>query len=185
MLESIMDVCLLRKEKDLLPSAFYQTKTLHLKRKERNLISRLMTKTIKTLYGLPAWYQFSYLCMKLGTFVLHDKTGRKRKVVLFLEKNIIHSVILSGLIENDGYQDTIDAFNKQHQCFVNPWDSSNSSTQSVYDMIDDSYAMYETYTAGITPYLCSLAEGIPDVNYKKDGLFILGNLSYHLSLIHI
>lgn len=179
LLESIIDVCLLKKEKGLSPSVFHQTKTLSLTKREQNTISRLMTKTIKHLYGLSPWYLFSYHSMKLGTLLLHDQTGLKRKAAHFLEKNVFHLTMVSNMIQTDDYQDTMDACNLSHRLYANPWFPERKSAHSVYDMIEDSCLMYGYYTDSIASYLLSLSFGLPDSEQKKLGFSKIGTLSYH------
>lgn len=178
-LESVLDVCILKQEQNLLPSAFHQTSTLKLNKRELRIISDLMNHTIFYLYGISPRYRISYRFMKFGTFVLHDNTGLKRKAALFFEQKVIHSTMAANLIQTDSYKDTIDAFNQTHRCYINPWVPEKRSRQSVFDMIEDSCLVYQHYTNTCAPYLCSLAHNIPDHGQKKLVFSTIGSLSYH------
>jgi len=178
-LESVLDVCLLKRERNLLPSAFHQTKTLALNKRELAVISDLMDHTIRDLYGLSPQYRISYGFMKLGTFLLHDNTGLKRKAALFLEQNVFHSTMAANLIQTDSCKDTMDAFNQSHRCYRNPWAPEKKSRQSVFDMIEDSCLVYQHYTDACTPYLCSIVANLPKHDRRKLTFSTIGSLSYH------
>lgn len=194
-IEGLMDTILLNDHFGKKPSKFHQTRTLSLSKREYQLLSALMVKAVNLTYfngkkeeRIFQTHRFSLLLsilsIKLGTWILHDKVGIKKKLTNFLEKRFMEEVVVSHLIGLDYYDDSIDANNKSKALWKNPWDTSITSNKSVSELMDDAAIKFVDYEAVLKSYAIAMLSKDKKVRReKKEALLTtLGNLSYHSGL---
>lgn len=197
-IEALMDTILLKEHLNLTPSRFHQTRTLTLSKREFHLLSSLLVRSVNKTYfqlegnELPEKLEkrfslfLSILSIKIGTWLLHDKVGLKKKLIQFFEEKFIKEVVVGNIIESDFYFDNIDANNMKKTVWYNPWDTSISSTATVPELFDAAGETFTEYAVFLNDYMKeALSENCnKGVRRQKKELLLkkLGNLSYHSGL---
>lgn len=145
-LETDIDQKLLMEKKNLLPSGFYQERTICLNHKERRVIARLLYFAYHKVFpDLKLTYPDMYaatLFMPFGVFILHDPYGKKKTFARKIEKRFVGYPYVSPLIPSDKLRFTTDPLNRKHRIWKNPWDTSIVSTDSFYDLFEKAQIKY-------------------------------------------
>lgn len=138
-LEIEIDKELLFLKKHLAPSRFRQSITIHLNRRQHNVIVKMLAYAYKNTYpdiltgklligGAP-------LGMRLGVHSLRDPSGQKKVLARALERLFPGKAYLSPLIASDKYHFIADPFNHRHRQWTHPWNkkTSDASFDELYE----------------------------------------------------
>ncbi len=180
-LETDIDKKLLKEKKNLLPSGFHQERTICLNHKERRVIARLLHSAYSKVYpSLKLTYFDMYaatLFMPFGVFVLHDPYGKKKAFARKIEKRFVGYPYVSPLIPSDKLRFTKDPLNRKRQIWKNPWDTSITSTDTFYDLLEKAQKKYLHRLELLAPLVTSDQSPRQQENLQKltDDL---GNCSY-------
>lgn len=137
-LETALDVYYLKKWKKTTPEKFYQTKTISLSPREQHAVTSMLQSVIPAVYQHPATkagLEGAVYSMRLGTFLLHDSTGIKKKMIGKIEQRIFHCFCLSPVIETTEQIDKESILNHNHEIWSNPWDDRSKSGTSAEDIM--------------------------------------------------
>lgn len=178
-LEGSFDILYLKKFKGLKPEHFYQSKTIALTRHEVDTIARLLKHIIKTVYqqnhsllGLKS----AITCMRIGTALLHDSTGLKKRFYQKLEHHIFGYEWLSPMFEVTHEIDETFVLNKNHKAWKNLWNEALISLESTNDLLKKALCRY-----GKTLFLLNneLENGEQSAKHLIDNI---GNCSFQTGL---
>lgn len=137
-LETALDVYYLKKWKKTTPEKFYQTKTISLSAREQYAVTRMLHSAIPAVYQYPATkagLEGAVYSMRFGTFLLHDSTGIKKKMIGKIERRVFHCFCLSPVIETTERIDKGSILNYNHEIWSNPWDDRSKSRASAEDIM--------------------------------------------------
>ncbi len=146
LLETDMDIALLRHFRHLRPSQFKCSETVRLSREERGVVCHLLSEAIKdaypTLWARPAGVALAIFCMRLVNDVFHDRDGRRKALFRWFDERLFGFSVFSSLIATDTLKTYPDPLNLRHKLWRNPWDLSRSSSESVYDLFRRATRLY-------------------------------------------
>ncbi len=185
-LESVIDTELLQFYKHRLPSQFREDSTIMLTRLQMRIISSCLSyayaKTYPELRIFYAAMWISIRSMQVGIRLLHDSTGRKKPRLERLEYMVLGYPLLSSMIPSDSPSLHHDPLNVLHRKWHNPWDETFHSTDSFFDLLEDSQTYYTSILTSLSDILfCSTSPA--DWRAKTNKLLKkLGNKSYHSGL---
>ncbi len=174
-LETDIDKKMLSYYKKMIPSDFYQDRTIRLSSVERKAVAHCLNYAYSTVFPkLRLTYADMYLAtflMPLGVAVLHDTHGIKKLLVRKLENYFPGYPFVSPLIPSDRYEFTTDPLNLRHRKWKNPWDTSLTSTDSFHDLLKKARQSYlhrltllkQRQFSELTEHLgnCSYNSGLP------------------------
>lgn len=184
-LEVDIDTALLWQYKKMLPSEFYQERTICLNPKQRHVIASILHFCYKKVYpDVKLSYATAYaatVCMPLGCAFFHDTTGQKKVFLRKLDGKILGYPFLSTLTPSDTLVFFKDALNLKHKKWKNPWNPSLVSTASFPELFHKTASEYHSYLnemSDLFSLTCPTAvkKGIDAILAK------LGNKSYHSGL---
>ena len=159
-LENDIDAILLQRYVKKKPSEFNQAATFSLDGKERRFICEFLSTAINQTY-YPARYgntasittgvvARSIWLMKLGCKTLSDPHASKRRKLQYLERLFRRSPVASSKLVTDDISDLRWALNTMHEPWVNPWDRSMVSQESLQELfqktlmkLHDCYLLYD------------------------------------------
>lgn len=186
-IESCIDFLMLQRTKKLRPSQFYQSKTIHLTRKQADVIAWILSRSMnKTYFPLhtqrvkPYAMKQAFLCTKIATSVLHSNYGIRKKILHTLEQKLFHYNMVATTIAWDGTKDLYDAMNEQHKAWKNPWKPELISTESFDELYHKAKIKYERIMPLLYDYVMADLSRKPEK--IKPLLKELGNVSYHSGL---
>lgn len=170
-LETEIDNEILFAKKQLLPTEFFQNKTIALTALQRSVISKMLAYAYRNTYPdytvTELEVKFASICMFIGTGLLRDTTGQKKVAVRFTEKVFLGKPLISPMVASDFYQFVPDPLNLAHRTWIHPWtfEPSEDSFINLYNQAQSLYNMrivnfYGIIDEGFTP------EGIKE--FMKD-----------------
>lgn len=144
-LENDIDAILLARYFKKKPSEFNQAATFSMTREERRYISHLLCNAINRTY-YPERYGNSFSIttgvvarsiwmMKLGCRALSDPRESKRRKVDRVERLLRRNPVASSKLVSDQVSDVRWALNLMHEPWVNPWDRSMVSQESLQELL--------------------------------------------------
>lgn len=194
-LEALIDKQMLLEKKSMMPSQFYPNKTIGLSKKEKAVIASTMSSALNATYHsflsnssydakitTPRKIRKAITAMKYETLLLHDPKGRKQKSIRSIERLIKKEGMLSSLFNNDTLTDTMDACNRSHTLWHNPWDQTIVSNDSFDDLYNKSSRFYQDITERLHSYIASKATAWTERKIFDRLLDTIGNRSYHSGL---
>ena len=184
LLETDMDSAALRRMLRTKPSEFRCADTAAVSRRERRVISRLLSRAISAAYPKspvpPFGVNFAIFSVLVINAAIHDTSGRKKAFLRRVDQRLVGNAFLSALIATDFHRTYEDPCNLRHRPWRNPWDPSFVSTESVYDLMDRGLTDLERR---ITLYHRLTAEDGPAHDAAREALLAdLGNRSYDSGL---
>lgn len=184
-LETDIDTDLLAQKLHLTPSAFYGAETLTLSFRQKRVISTMLCYAYRHTYPNlhVSWLTmfFAIFSIQLGMFILHDDTGQKKVLFRWAEKHFLGFPLFSPLIPSDSLFFRTDPFNMQHKPWTNPWDPSQTSSESFFDLYEKAGDVYLRRIKKLAHYLyCK--DNVQAQKYLTDFLTDYGNNSLHSGL---
>lgn len=153
-------------------------KAIDITPKEQDAIARLLHKAILATYDVDISIRMikaAVISFKIESSIIMDKKANKHKVISKIEDMTFHHPFLSPLLIND-VTHSKDSCNEAHEEWYNPWDDTITSTQSIFDIMDEKIPKYVN---AIELMDCAL---LNSYNRTLDNspavLKELGNLSY-------
>lgn len=186
-IEACIDFILLQRVRNLRPSQFHPSKTIHLTPKQASVIAFILSKSINETYFsieqpriTPFVIKQAFLSTKLATTLLHSNNGIRKKILHTLEHQLLHYNIVATTINWDGMEDLHDAMNQQHKVWRNPWLPRLSSTESFDELYEKAKLKYKRILPLLSDYVSS--DTMTKRQKRKPLLKELGNVSYHSGL---
>lgn len=186
-IETCIDFMLLQRVRNLRPSQFHPSKTIHLTHKQANVIAWILSRSINTTYFsihqpriTPFAIKQTFLITKLATTLLHSNYGIRKKILHELEHQLLHYNIIATTINWDGMKDLHDAMNQQHKPWKNPWLPELSSKESFDELYEKAKRKCERILPLLSDYVSS--DAMKKRKKLKPLLKELGNVSYHSGL---
>lgn len=175
-LESDIDINILKKLDDKVPSDFNPPEIISLSKDEKLAVSEQLYRTISKTYGdvlvtkKQCWMVFNE--MRVALFVMTDKSGKKGMYGKMLEDRLFGYPVGSPLLYNDLVAGFSDPCNESHQIWLNPF-TDKLCTDSVFDLFDSAL---EKYIVAIE----KLDDLIAEPSNEKMKIFFdyIGNNSY-------
>lgn len=178
-LESCFDILYLEKKKGLKPGQFYQSRTIALSNAEQTAISALVSQVSRKVYQQnysPRNISHAISCMRIGTSLLHDSTGLKKKFYRWFETHIFGYEWLSPMIQTPHEMDKAKVLNEHKEDWENPWDTSLVSQDSVEDLFGKALSAYHKT-------LILLEHKMSSIPGSQERLIAnIGNRSFHSGL---
>lgn len=177
-LETDIDREVLWEYKKLRQADFSHSARIDLSMYEKNVISKLLHTVILNTYDIDisvCTIKTAITSFYIECALLTDSTEYKYKTVNGFEHYVFGYDILSPLFIND-VPHSEDPCNEKHNQWANPWDSTHSSNDSVFDIIEKAALTYTEYMKLLQTALDSAYHLVDDnsaVILKK-----LGNKSY-------
>lgn len=191
LIEVILDKKYLISKKKIMPSKFYQHKTVALSKDEKKVIVDFLTYCIIQTYYKKKNNDYNFirfvrqhvkLSINIHRFfllILHDKYGFKRKIAQIFEKYFLGHVALSNIILTDKLTDTVDAMNTKHKKWHHPWDQITSSTESFHEL----YKKAGSYYIQLVNEITKSKDGCFIKKCSKDHILdLINDRSYHSGL---
>lgn len=181
-LEVDIDAELLAYYKDCAPSEFKAEDTIRLSSRELHVIAAQLYYAYSQTYPEYHFMQLSFTAairsMYLGVILLRDPSGRKKAFIRKIEAKTVGYAGVSPLIPSDFYTFTVDPLNLRHYGWRNPWDASQHSNESFFNLLDKARKEY-TSVLTITEQFFSAPIKTPVYQERLRRLSnALGNKSY-------
>lgn len=181
-LEVDIDAELLAYYKNCAPSEFHPEDTIRLSRHERLVIASLLHYAYSRTYPEYCFIRLSIHAairsMYRGVTLLRDPSGRKKAFVRKIESKTVGHAGISPLIPSDFYTFTVDPLNLRHFYWRNPWDITQHSNASFFELLDKARAEY-TSILTMTEQFFSAPPRTPVYQKRLADLSTaLGNKSY-------
>lgn len=185
-LETDIDTELLQLYKHCLPSTFPQNATIQLTRLQLRTIATILYYVYKKTYpDLNIHYITMYISIRsiqYGTKLLRDPSGRKKSMIEALECLFLGYPLLSTLIPSDTLTIHIDPLNTLHKQWKNPWDTSQVSKDSFFDLMEDAQKSYLELLLNLNQLFVTKTNTSLEKICTNEILKKLGNNSYHSGL---
>ena len=186
LLETDIDSTLLWSIQQRHPSEFHQSESIALTKEQMDVISDLLctvyTNTYPSLNIRKPQIQRSIMAMQKVTRLFSDPTGYKKMIIRRFESIKPGYPILSALIPTDTLMFFNDPCNEAHKRWHNPWDISQSSTESFMDLFEKAGTEYKSLLTDMD-WLFSKE---PTIRQRENALHLLitrlGSRSYHSGL---
>lgn len=181
-LETDIDTAFLRHYKKMLPSEFYQERTIALSQTGHFVIAKILHYCYSNVYpNLHVSFQTTLRAtyfMPLAAGLLHDNTGRKKALARKCEGLLLGHPYFSALIPSDFLQFSADPLNQAHRPWKNPWNENAVSTASFPALFSSASRRYAGYLKRLDElFSCKNEAVLPILEGKL--LADLGNKSYH------
>lgn len=185
-LETDIDATLLWRCQHRLPSEFHQNESIALTKKQRAIVSALLSYTFTQTYpGLHITRKRilqAIFAMQTGTRLLYDPTGRKKKLLRHIEFLIPGYPLLSSLVPSDTLILRADPCNTKHAPWHNPWDRDLVSTESFFELFEKAQKEYGILLNSIAHFYSQEHTETEEREALHKLLSHLGNLCYHSGL---
>ena len=185
-LEVDIDTELLGFYKHKLPSAFRQRSTILLTRLELRTIATILYYVYSMVYpDLKITYTGMRLAIRsiqAGTQFLYDPHGKKKVLTRKIEAMTLGYPILSPMMASDSLQFYEDPLNVRHKEWKNPWDDTQVSTESFFDLMESAQEKYMQLLPRIYRLFMTRRHSEAAKLRMQNILKELGNLSYHSGL---
>lgn len=176
-LENAIDSYMLEKYNGQRLTAFSQGDIFKLEKEEKDILSHFISECVfftlrhyfkKTRFSLtPAVVRFTLQCGRVESKLLVDRSGRKTKVVKFVENRAIKGEVLTHRMIRDKEENMRECLNLKHDVWKNPWDPSRKSRDSLLDLYRKAYE--------------KCLHLLPQID-EEDFCQKIGNYSYHSGL---
>lgn len=181
-LETDIDTELLAYYKNCAPSEFHSEDTIRLSRHERHVIASLLHYAYSRTYPEYHFVRLSVSAairsMRLGVTLLRDPSGFKKAFVRKVEAKTIGYAGISPLIPSDVYTFTADPLNLRHFRWRNPWDITQCSNASFFDLLDKARAEYTSVLTLTEQFFSATPQTLLYRKRLADLSAALGNKSY-------
>lgn len=144
-MESSFDQVYLKQLKGLVPEAFYQSRTIALSSAQQHVVARMLSFVIRKTYHVNYTYsniKHAITCMRLGTWLLHDTTGLKKKCYQWMEHKLWNYDWLSPMFQVTHPLNLNMLLNLDHNQWSNPWNQELTSWDSVPDLLKKAIFSY-------------------------------------------
>lgn len=145
-LETDIDTSLLWFYQHRRPSEFHQNESIALSKEQLHVVSTILysafLKTYPQLMVSKKQIVQSIHSMQKETKLLYDPTGYKKTLIRRMESLFPGYPALSPLVPSDSLIFHKDPCNLKHRLWCNPWDISQKSTESFYDLFEKAEAVY-------------------------------------------
>lgn len=185
-LETDIDTTLLRHYQNRRPSEFHQNESIALSKEQRYVVSTLLYFAFSRTYpglGITRHRILQAIhAMQMGTKLLYDPTGRKKRWIRRFEAVFPGYPLLSPLIPSDALIFHRDPCNMRHISWKNPWDAERKSKESFFELFEKAQIKYVQILDDMD-VLFSM-ERIPREEAAAIAKLLktLGNLCYHSGL---
>ena len=146
-LETDIDAFLLAQYKKMLPSDFYQARTIRLTDKECHVVAAILHYVYDLVFpDLHISYHHMRSAIRFMEFAvgaLHDPTGKKKALVRLIEGKFPGYAYASPLIASDSLRFTRDPMNFSHRLWRNPWQKSDASRETFFDLLKKARMTYQ------------------------------------------
>lgn len=193
-LETAIDTVLLKRFTGREPSAFLKENSIRLHKDELFLISSILSQSINSTYHnhkqkllarvSPFYVRTAVRSLRLETTLLKNKSGRKKKVVEYIEKKTVGIAAVSSLIGEDAFVDDKDCLNERHMEWPLSWDRSIVRNQSFLDLYEKGLAEAKEIVKMLNKSVvcCCQNNFVPEKGELEQLLKRIGNRSYHTGL---
>lgn len=181
-LETDIDADLLAYYKNCSPTAFRQSSTVLLSRKECRVVASILHYAYRNAfpeYNFHSSSMYAAICaLPLMTDALRDPYGKKKVLARSIERKALGYAVISPLIASDKYRFTVDPLNLKHHNWRNPWKNAQKSRQSFFELLDVADAQYRK-VLNLTNKVFSVPLHTPiHGKYSRELLTLLGDKSY-------
>ena len=139
-LETDMDNTLLAHYLHKKPTAFDPWNTISISSEEAAVISQLLERSIRKTYPeihFPRLFiRGAFYAMKCEQHMMHDPSGVRKVFLRHIDQLFTHQACVSPMVPSDTIQRYPDPCNLRHKKWRNPWDSSHTSFEDVYELMD-------------------------------------------------
>lgn len=192
-IEINIDKKYLMKRNKIMPSRFYQHKTVLISKDEQKAIEDFYVYCIiKTYYRerkgdirfiklIRRQIKISIISHRILLYILHDKHGFKRRIVQLFEKYILGYVAISNIILTNQLNDTVDSMNLKHLKWHHPWNKEYISYESFNDLYNKAGDFYINLLSKILDE--KVDGGFINYDSKNYILDYISDKSYHSGLI--
>ena len=177
-LETDIDRKVLMHYKGLKMSEFDHKKAVDVTSSEQNAIAKILHKAILATYDIDipiSMIKSAIISFKIESSLIMDKKEYKHKVISFIEEHTIKHPLLSPLLINE-VEHMEDPCNEEHKEWCNPWETSQTSCESVFELMDRKAEDYAQMMVFMNDALIKAYNHEPDENPRI--LKELGNLSF-------
>lgn len=185
-LETDIDTTLLWFYQRRLPSEFRQDESIALSKQQLQVISSLLcyafSKSYPDLRLSRGRIMQAIRSMQKGTKLLYDSTGRKKLLIRRIESIVPGYPILSPLVPSDTLIFHIDPCNSRHIPWCNPWDTTQVSDESFFDLFEKAQSKYSRMLNDIADFFAKERSSAEAKKAFHLLLLSLGNRSYHSGL---
>lgn len=185
-LEVDIDTELLAFYKKKLPSDFHQKTTIMLTRQELWTIAAILyhaySMTYPELSVTCAEMRLAIRSMQAGTRFLHDPHGRKKDITRKIEAFTLGYPLLSPMMASDHLHFYADPLNTLHREWHNPWEKSQTSTESFFDLMEETQEEYVRFLRKLYYLWRTKRHSETERLRLQNILKALGNRSYHSGL---
>lgn len=184
-LETAIDKEMLWHYRHCKPSRFQQSKTISLDPRSWRVIASLLNEAL--FYTYPDFtctytmIKCALVSMRIGVAALYDPKGRKKPLAYSVEKRLLHYPLASNLIPGDSIHPVEDCLNLHKKTWNHPWDDSQSSNQTFFDLFEEAQKEYLT-VIGLTAQLFQEKSSSYERNRYNRLFKLLGNKNYHSGL---
>jgi len=180
-LETYIDSILLKRHRNQPLPRFHASRTFHFTWHELSLLCSLLSRTIKKVYSERHYFAtgkngtiIAILSTKIAASILNSRKGHRKVFLNWIEHWIFPAPIISHAFHKNHLPDRLDAFNRSHRAWHNPWINGHSSRLGVDALYQTAIQRY----LAILPYLEDYLN-TPGTDKKMPLLKEIGNLSYH------
>ncbi len=187
-LETDIDIALLENKLHRAPDTFHGENTIALTLHQQWVLAKVLCHayrhTYSSFYVNRIMMFIAIFSMQLGLFLLRDSSGQKKVLLRWCEKHFLGYPIFSPLIVNSKLAFRSDPMNRQHKCWVNPWDSTKTSKESFGDLYEKAKARYLQRFKKLSDLLyCKASESTARKKQLLEDFFAdYENLSFHSGL---
>ena len=185
-LEVDIDTELLAFYKNKLPSAFHQKSTILLTRLELRTIAAILyyaySMTYPDLKVTDTDMRLAIRSMQTGTRFLYDPHGRKKVITRKIESLTLGYPLLSPMMASDRLYFYKDPLNILHRQWHNPWQESQTSTESFFDLLEETQEEYVLFLRRLYGLFKTRKHSQAEQLRFQNILKALGNRSYHSGL---
>lgn len=146
-LETDIDAFLLAQYKKVLPSEFYQARTIRLTDKECRVVAAILhyvyDSVFPEIHVSHRHMEKAVRFMELAVGVLHDPTGKKKALVRMVERHFPGYAYASPLIASDDLRFTRDPMNLSRKLWRNPWKKSDASRETFFELLKKARDAYQ------------------------------------------
>lgn len=186
-LEVAVDAELLAYYKDIQPSAFHQSETIMLTNMEIRIIATILyyvySMTYPELKVTYADMRLAIRSIQAGTRFLHDPHGKKKIITRKIEALTLGYPVLSPMMSSDTLRFYRDPLNLLHREWHNPWDQNQTSSESFFELMDETQEEYVKLLRRFRRLFATKAHSEAERLQLQALLQALGNQSYHSGLV--
>lgn len=155
-LEAAIDAKMIAVKEDMLPSRYQPLNSITINKEEKKALSELLSRTVSKSYHIRVRKENVTSSLKMMRMIVCSFYGcseKHKKRLERLEGTFFEDYLCSNFLVSDEYIKKRKIMNTENEEWLNPWELTVISKDSVWEIYDNAVLQYEEYLRLLQPLI--------------------------------